>query len=282
MKCQRTIQLLAGLAALIIVATSCGDDGDETTPASPTGGPSAPEMTTLEEGTLTVGSDIPFPPFEFREGGDETGFDVELVEEIASRLGLAEITWVDTAFDTIFVNLAGAQFDVAASATTITPDREEMVNFTIPYYRAQQALAINTEATPDIQSTDDLSDGDTVAVQRGTTGELWARENLEAQGVEVRSFPEALDTYTALEAANVTGVIFDEPSVAEEVGRRPGLELVQPIDTGEEYGFAVNPDNEALLEAMNTELQAMIDDGTYQQIYDKWFPEAPAGSVATE
>ncbi|HEU4540087.1 MAG TPA: transporter substrate-binding domain-containing protein [Jiangellaceae bacterium] len=280
MRYRRTIQLIAGLAALMIMSTGCGDDDAETAPESPTG--TTAEITTLEQGTLTVGSDIPFPPFEFREGGEETGFDVEVVEEIASRLGLAEVTWVDTAFDTIFVNLAGAQFDAAASATTITPEREEMVNFTIPYYRAQQALAINTDATPEIQSTDDLSEGDTVAVQRGTTGELWARENLEGQGVEVRSFPEALDTYTALEAANVTGVIFDEPSVAEEVGRRPGLELVEPIDTGEEYGFAVNPDNEALLEAMNTELQAMIDDGTYQQIYDEWFPEAPAGSVATE
>lgn len=287
MRTRRWMWLMAGLVAVAMVAAACnGDDEDDTVAPSPSPEESptveespTPTLETLEEGVLTVGSDIPFPPFEFRQGGEETGFDVELVEEIASRLGLT-VEWVDTAFDTIFVNLAGGQFDVVASATTITPEREEMVNFTEPYYRAQQALTINENETPDITSTADLGEGDTVAVQRGTTGEDWARENLEPQGVQVRSFPEALDTYTALEAGNVTGVIFDEPSAEEEASKRPGLVVVEAIDTNENYGLAINPDNEFLLEEFNRVLQEMIDDGTYQQIYDTWFPDAPAGSVA--
>jgi ABC-type amino acid transport substrate-binding protein len=95
----------------------------------------------------------------------------------------------------------------------------------------------------------------------------------------VRSFPDAPDTYTALEAGNVTGVIFDEPSAVDEAMRRPSLEVVQVLETGEEYGFGVDPQNEALLEAVDSALQQMFDDGTYQQIYEKWFPDAPAGSV---
>ncbi|MBD0338155.1 MAG: basic amino acid ABC transporter substrate-binding protein [Thermoleophilia bacterium] len=280
---KRTL-ILGLLVALVLVlaAVACGGDDDEDATGGETAtetGTTAPSFNTLEEGALTVGSDIPFAPFEFREGGELTGFDVELVEEIAGRLNLTT-DWRDTAFDTIFTQLAAGRYDLVASATTITPEREEQVNFTIPYYRAQQSLTVNSERTPDIQSVDDLGAGHTVAVQTGTTGEAWARENLEPNGVEVRSFPDAPDTYTALEGGNVTGVIFDEPASADEASKRPSLELVEVIDTDEDYGFAVDPQNEELLDAVNAALQAMIDDGTYQQIYDKYFPDAPAGSVA--
>lgn len=275
---RRFVWLVALLSALALVAAACNGD-DEVAEPSPDETAEEPQFETLTEGQLTVGSDIPFPPFEFREGGELTGFDVELVEEIASRLGLS-VEWVDTAFDTIFTQLAGGRFDMVASATTITPEREEQVNFSVPYYRAQQALTVNTEETPDIASTGDLGDGDTVAVQTGTTGEAWARENLEPQGVSIRSFPEAPDTFTALEAGNVTGVIFDEPAAVDAAADRPSLEVVEAIDTDEEYGFPVNPQNEPLLEVVNATLQEIIDDGTYQQIYDSYFPEAPAGSVA--
>ena len=266
---------------LAVVPAACGgDDGEaeETTAATETAA-EAPAFETIEEGVLTVGSDIPFPPFEFREGGELTGFDVELVEELATRLDL-DVTWTDTDFDTIFTQLAAGRFDAVASATTITEEREQLINFSDPYYRAQQAVIVNSEETPDIQSVDDIGEGHVVAVQRGTTGEAWARENLEPQGAEIRSFPEAPDTYTALRAGNVTAVVFDEPSAVDEAERGQGLEVVEAIDTDEEYGIGVDPQNEALLEAVNQALQEVIDDGTYQEIYEKWFPDAPAGSVA--
>jgi polar amino acid transport system substrate-binding protein len=277
----RLFALLLALAALGLAGCG-GDDGDDD---AATNGAETTETTeeaafeTVNEGVLTVGSDIPFPPFEFREGDDLTGFDVELVEEIASRLGL-EVEWVPTAFETIFTQLATGRFDMVASATTITDEREELINFTDPYYRAQQALIVNSEQTPDIQSTADVGEGDTIAVQRGTTGEAWARENLEPQGAEIRSFPQAPDTYIALETGNVQGVIFDEPSAVEEAANRESLEVVEAIDTDEDFGLGVNPENEALLEEVNRVLAEMIEDGGYQQIYDTWFPDAPAGSVA--
>jgi polar amino acid transport system substrate-binding protein len=275
------LALLIALLTAVALAAGCGgeDEEDGAPPVETAPTEEAPAFETMQAGTLTIGSDIPFPPFEFREGGELTGFDVELVEEIASRLEL-DTNWIQTPFDTIFTQLAAGRFDLVASATTITEERQQQVNFTVPYYRAQQALTVNSQETPEIQSVDDLGDGHSVAVQGGTTGEEWARENLEPQGVEVRSFPDAPDTYIALEAGNVTGVIFDEPSAVEEAQRRPALEVVQVIETGEDYGFAVDPQNEALLEAVDRVLQEMIDDGTYQGIYDTWFPDAPAGSVA--
>jgi polar amino acid transport system substrate-binding protein len=255
--------------ALVLVAAACGDDD-------------ATANLTQTPGVLLVGSDIPFPPFEDFDVDGETvvGFDAELINEIASRLDLTA-EWVVTPFDTIFTQLATGQFDVVASATTITDQRSELVNFTIPYYKAQQALTVNTVTRPDITSVDDLGDGDRVAVQTGTTGADWAVENLAPLGVEVVEFPNAPDTYNALEGGQVDGVIFDEPSAVEESANREGLAVVAVIDTDEDYGFGVDPARETLLAEMNRVLQEMIDDGTYQAIYDTWF-EAPAGSVLYE
>ena len=279
--------LIAALLALAVVAGCGGDDEDEGAggpEAAETGaadGEGLPEFSTVEDGVLTVGSDIPFPPFEFREGDELTGFDVDLMEEIASRLGLDEVRWVDTSFDTIFTQLAGGRFDAIASATTITEERSQIVSFTEPYYLAQQALTVNTAETPDLTSVDGLSSGDVVAVQQGTTGEIWARENVP-EGVQIRSFPEAPDTYTALEAGNVTAVVFDEPSALSEAERREDLEVVATIDTGERYGFPVNPENDELLEAMNAVLAEMIEDGTYDEIYSAYPDLPPGGSIAQE
>lgn len=277
--------LSAVLAALLVLTlAACGGDDDEAVPPETGDLPAETngveeDIETVQEGVLTVGSDIPFPPFEFREGDELTGYDVELVEEIASRLGL-ETEWVPTDFETIFTQLAGGRFDMVASATTITEEREEVINFSDPYYRAQQVLIVNADETPDIQGIADIGEGDVVAVQRGTTGEAWARENLEPQGAQIRSFPQAPDTYIALEAGNVTAVVFDEPSAVEEAENRGALEVVEAIDTGETYGLGVNPQNEPLLNAVNGLLMEMMEDGTYQEIYDRWFPDAPAGSVA--
>jgi len=261
----RKILLLALVLAL--VGAACGDDD---------GGSGL----TQKSGVLTVGSDIPFPPFEDFEGEDVVGFDADLINEIASRLDLT-VEWVDTDFDTIFTQLATGTFDVVASATTITEERSQQVDFTVPYYRAQQALTINVNETPDITSVDDLGEGDSVAVQTGTTGADWATANLAPRGVEVREFPAAPDTYTALEGGQVTGVIFDEPSAVEESANREGLAVVDVIDTDEDYGFGVDPARTELLDEINRVLQEMFDDGTYQQIYDSWF-DAPAGSVLYE
>jgi phosphonate transport system substrate-binding protein len=155
------------------------------------------------------------------------------------------------------------------------------VNFTVPYYKAQQALTINENETPNIRSVEDLGEGDSVAVQTGTTGLDWAIENLAPLGIEVREFPQAPDTYNALEGGQVTGVIFDEPSAVAEAANRPGLVVVQAIDTNEDYGFGVDPANPDLLAALNAVFADMVNDGTYQAIYDEWF-EAPAGSILYE
>lgn len=271
----RRMSVLAALLAVAMVLAACGgDDGGGGDGGDGESASQQASFSTVRSGVLTVGSDIPFPPFEFRRGEELTGFDIELSRELARRLGL-RARFVDTPFDTIFTQLAAGQFDMVASATTITEERRRQVNFTEPYYAAQQALVVNTQQSPELRALDGLESGDVVAVQTGTTGETYARENVP-EGVDVRSFPEAPNTYSALESGAVTAVLFDEPSALTEVAERDGLKIVQTIDTGERYGFAVDPRNEELLTALNRALAEIKQDGTYQRIYQK-FDELPRG-----
>jgi polar amino acid transport system substrate-binding protein len=269
-----TIGVLA--SAVVLLAAACREEAPTGGGGGGGGGGATPEpqVTTLEEGILTVGTDMPYAPFESREGGEVVGFDADIINEIASRIGL-ETEWVDSPFDTIFTDLAAGQFDVVISGATITPEREEQVNFSIPYFSSLQALTVQEDSG--IAAFEDVGQGMVVAVQSGTTGELWAEENLQPQGAEIRAFPDYPPLYNALEAGQVDAVVFDESSAVPEVDSRQGIALVDTVDTDEAYGIAVDPNNADLLDAVNEALQGMIDDGTYDQIYDG-FPECPEGA----
>ena len=270
--------LLGSLLALVVSA--CGDDDAATTSAAAATTTTAAADLTKTPGVLTVASDIPYPPFEDFDPEDGTkviGFDADLITEIADRLDLT-VEWIDTDFDTIFTQLATGVFDVVIAASTITPERALQVNFSEAYYKSQQAFTVNTTLTPTLEDTDGLQSGDSVAVQTGTTGAAWATANLADMGVEVREFTSVADAYNAVESGQVTGVISDEPSAVAEVANREGIAIVAVIDTNENYGIAVDPARTALLEAIDQAFADMLEDGTYQEIYDTWF-DAPAGSV---
>jgi len=260
-------------------SSTSGATSGATTPATtaPTTGASIPASTTLKEGTLTVGSCLDYKPFEFtNKDGELTGFDVEVMEEIASRMGLSGVTWVKANFDTIFTALAtGQKFDAVAAASTITPERAQIVDFSEPYYNARQSLTVNTDKTPDVTTTDDLKSGDSVGVQKGTTGKAWAEDNLTSKGIQIRTFTTITDAFTDLEAGRLTGIINDEPSSISEATDRPSLKVVEPIDTGEHYGIAINPQNDTLKPAIDSALAAMVADGTYKDLFTKYFPTLP-------
>jgi polar amino acid transport system substrate-binding protein len=269
--------LIAGLVSVLaIVGAACGSNepASSTSPgASGTGatGSPSPSFSTLKEGVLQVGSCLDYPPFETVKQGVEVGFDIEITDEIARRLGL-QVEWIKADFDTIFTAVAGGQFDMVAAASTITPEREQTVDFSDGYFNALLALTVNTQATPDITSTDQLGAGDTVGVQKGTTGKDWAEQNLQPQGVAIKAFTTAPDAFRDLEGGSITGVINDDSSSAEIVNDLPSLKLVQSIDAKQLYGLAFSPDNPGLRDAVNAALADMIADGTYVTIFHKWFP----------
>jgi ABC-type amino acid transport substrate-binding protein len=152
------------------------------------------------------------------------------------------------------------------------------VNFSEPYYNARQGFSVNTAKSPDIKTTDDLSSGDIVGVQKGTTGATWAEKNLQPNGVTIKTYQGAPDAFTDLEAGRIVGVINDLTSSIGEVANRPSLKVVESIDTHEHYGFAFAPDTPQLTVAVNKAFQQVIADGTYVKIFKKYFPTTPVPS----
>jgi polar amino acid transport system substrate-binding protein len=277
-------RLWAVLMALVLVIgslalASCGDDDDEgdggggggDTTAQDGGAPA--DLGLIEDGKLLVGTDTPYPPFEIGQPPDITGYDIEILNEVAKRLNL-EVTYQDTSFDTIFRDLGQGRFDIVAAASTILPDREQTVDFSDPYYLTPQSLLVTPGS--DVRTVDDLA-GTTVGAQDGTTGEFYANDETEAS--EVRGFPEGPDAINALRGGQVDAVIIDFAVAQDAVQKQGGIEIAQKIVTNELYGFPVAEDNDALREEVNRALAEMKEDGTFNRIYQKYFKKDPPASV---
>jgi ABC-type amino acid transport substrate-binding protein len=253
------------LAIASLVAAGCGSSDDSTTSGGGGGGGGSQP--------LTVGSDIPYPPFEQGKPGEYTGFDIELMEAIGEKIGRTP-EFQDTSFETIFRDVQQGKFEAVISAATITEEREKAVDFSNPYYLSEQAVLVKEGS--DIESLEDL-DGKTVAAQQGTTGQELAKEELG--GSEVRPYPEGPDAVNALKAGTVEGVIIDAPVAQNAVEKSGGVEIAEKVPTEEEYGIAVAQGETELLEEINKGLEEVLADGTYKTIYKKWFKLEPPQAI---
>jgi len=257
--------LLAALAvcAVAVFAAGCGSSSDDSSSTSGGGSGEA----------LTVGSDIPYPPFEQGKAGNYTGFDIELIEAIAEKIGrTAQVQ--DTSFETIFRDVAQGKFDAVISAATITPEREKAVAFSDPYYLSEQAILVKEGS--EIEGLEDL-EGKTVGAQQGTTGLELGKE--KANAGELRPYPEGPDAVNALKSGTVEAVIIDAPVAQNAVEKSGGVEIAEKVPTEETYGIAVAKDNTELLGEINTGLEEVVNDGTYTTIYEKWFKLAPPKEI---
>src|SRR3954453_1759135 len=260
------------LALASVTAIGCGG-GRESTPggegSTGAGGGGGGEP-------LTVGSDIPYPPFEQGKPGNYTGFDIELMEAIGEKIGRTP-EFQDTSFETIFRDVQQGKFEAVISAATITEEREKAVDFSNPYYLSEQAVLVKEGS--DIKSLEDL-DGKTVAAQQGTTGLEIAKEELG--GTEIRPYPEGPDGVNALKSGTVEGVIIDAPVAQNAVEKSGGVEIAEKVPTEETYGIAVAQGDTELLDEINRALEEVEKDGTYKKIYEKWFHLEPPKAIFTE
>jgi ABC-type amino acid transport substrate-binding protein len=263
----RMSPLLLALAvgAIAIFAAGCGSSDDSTT-----GGGAS---TSAGGAPLTVGSDIPYPPFEQGKSGNYTGFDIELMEAIGEKIGRTP-EFQDTSFETIFRDVAQGKFEAVISAATITEEREKAVAFSDPYYLSEQAILVKEGS--DIESLADLS-GKTIGAQQGTTGLELAKEKSDAG--EIRPFPEGPDAVNGLKSGTIEAAIIDAPVAQNAVEKAGGVEIAEKVPTEEEYGIALAKDNTELLDEINTGLKEVIDDGTYTTIYEKWFKLEPPKEI---
>lgn len=266
--------LLAALAAATLVLAACGDD--DTTVSGDDDAPGQAGEETLEapdglvsSGTLTICTDTPYEPFEFRdEQGEDTGYDIDLLRAIAERGGL-DIDVIDLPFEGILGSLAAGQCDVVASAVTITDERAEQVDFSEPYFDAEQSLLVLTERADELASLDDLAGGQ-IGVQTGTTGAEYAEEHAP-EGASVRHFEDSDALFAAIAGGDIDAILQDLPVNAYRATQDDTVTVVETYDTGEEYGFAVAQGNEEVLQFVDDGLAALRDDGTFDTIYEEYF-----------
>ncbi|EON24932.1 MULTISPECIES: transporter substrate-binding domain-containing protein [Nocardioides] len=257
----RTLALGLGAIALSFAATGCAKDDTSSTTES--------GIQLVKEGVLTICTHLPYEPFEFTEGGEVVGFDPAVLEIAADNEGL-DTEVIDVAWETITTGeaLNSGQCDVAAGAMTINPEREAVMDFTDPYFTATQALMTKTGAG--ITSLEDLA-GKKVAVQDGTTGADYVRENAP-KNTEVVSYEDSSLMQQAVLTGRADAGVNDNGLLNYFVSENPEVEVVTEFETGEEYGFSVKKDS-------NDELLAAINDGIasdeYDAVYEEWFGTAP-------
>lgn len=247
---------------------ACGG-GETTSEAEPADGDAAAPAESA--GVLTVATEPAFPPFEFQgDNGELQGFDIDLMTTIGETAGL-EVEFQSLPFDGIIPALQAGTVDAAISGMTITEERLETVDFSRPYIKAGLAIAVkeeNSEIT-DLASLEDKK----IAVQIGTTG---AEQAAEVPGAEISTFDSAPLALQELSNGNVDAVINDAPVTLDaiESGNIEGLKVVGELLTTEFYGIAMPKDSENV-EIVNEALATMFEDGTYAEIYQKWFGDEP-------
>jgi polar amino acid transport system substrate-binding protein len=263
------------LAAIGLVGGCTGGGGTGGSEPTGTVAPDTSALKLVKPGQLTVGSDTTFPPMESMNGAVAEGFDVDLVTAMGKEMGVT-VVFQTEAWDPLIPNLiAGGKFDMIASGMTITPERQAKVTFSTPYLDSNQSIVMRALPKMTYTGPKDLK-GMKVGVQSGTTGETWATENLKPTGSTIVPFPNTTDAFTALKAKNVDAVVNDLPVSLYIIkqDKTNSLAVMKEIPTGEQYGFAVNKENTALVAALNDALAKVKASGEYQKIYDKWFPKA--------
>ena len=255
------LAVAVSIAALALTAAGCAKDDTSTTTDS--------GIELVKEGTLSICTHLPYEPFEFTEGGEVVGFDPDVLKIAAEAEGL-ETEVLDVAWETITTGeaLNTEKCDVGAGAMTITEEREAVMDFTDPYFTATQALMTKTGSG--ITSLEDLA-GKKVAVQDGTTGADYVRENAP-EDTEIISFEDSSLMQQAVLTGKTDAGVNDNGLLNYFVSENPEVEVVTEFETGEEYGFSVKKGgNDDLLAAIN---EGIASD-EYDAVYEEWFGTAP-------
>src|SRR5439155_2962089 len=183
-------------------------------------------------GTLTVGSDVGYPPQEYMDaGGNAVGLDIDIVDEIASRLGLS-LKVTNFKFDDIIPALNAGQFDIVISAMTVTDERSKVVDF-VPYFDAGQAVLVPKGNPKGIKTLDDLS-GKNAAVQQGTTEETSLKDLNDKLGkegkakVNILTYPSDTDAVDQLRVGRADAALDDSPVAAYYAKLNPNFEVAIP------------------------------------------------------
>lgn len=228
----------------------------------------------VASGKLTVCTHLAYKPFQFTDNGKTVGFDVDLMDLVAKKLGLTQEI-IDIEFGQI---TSGAVFtakkcDVGAAAITITDERKRATKFSEPYFDSKQALLVKADSG--ITGLAGMK-GKVLAIQTDTTGQKFGEEKATEIGYTTKVFDDMPTGSNAVLAGTADGTMNDNGVLLDFAKGNPSVKVVEEFKTGEQYGFNVGNDNAALAKAIDDTLAAAKADGTFNTVYKKWFGvEAP-------
>ena len=269
--------LLGLVLAVALVAAGCGGGDDEGSTGAQTGGETPQLQDLVTPGTLTVGTELPAPPFWIGDDYDSLtgGFEVDLAKEVGKRLGLNQVKFVEMPFAGL---VAGQQCpcDINFSQVTITEERDRVVDFTEPYFDANQGILARQGVT-----VNSLADAKKLkwGAQLNTTAVSFIEDRIQP-ATEARIYDRTVDAFQALNAGQVDAVLLDTPIVlgAVEEGQVRNAEVVGQFKTGEVYGAVVNRGSPNL-EAFNQVIRTLKQEGFIAQLFKKYFAEQAAVKV---
>jgi polar amino acid transport system substrate-binding protein len=267
--------LTCAVVALSVALVGCSTPEPEPAASSSNAASTASAATEpklVKSGSLTVGSDCDYPPFIAMDGDKPNGFEYDLMEAVAKELDLDVVYLPPQNFDSILASVAtGTKMDVGVSSFTITDERKELIDFCTPYFDSNQAVV--ALKSKDYTSAMSLN-GKTVGAQSGTTGADWVNENLKDPNTVLKEYNQTSDALAAMVAGDIEAVFFDEPVAAEQVKTTyTNAQIIESIATGEQYGVAVSKDNPVLKKQIDTALQTLKSNGTFDSIFAKYFPD---------
>ncbi|MDX1806358.1 MAG: transporter substrate-binding domain-containing protein [Paenisporosarcina sp.] len=257
---KKKFSLLTAIAATAILMTGCGSEDKENTSSG-----AGADYNLLEDGKLTYASSGLYKPFNYEEGGKLTGFDVEIGAAIAEKMGL-EPNPVTTPWETITQSLLGNKFDAIIGSMAITEERAERVNFSDPYYYSGGMIFV-PKGSDKITSVEDL-EGKRIGVVAQSTYDTAAQKYTD----DIKYYNSDV---VALNDLTVKGRL-DAVITADVVGFeaiKAGLEIKEvgePLWV-EQAAVAVRKEDEKMLEGINKAIQELVEDGTYEEISNKWF-----------
>ncbi|MGL5433978.1 MAG: transporter substrate-binding domain-containing protein [Lachnospiraceae bacterium] len=246
-------------ACLIASLTACGGSKTEATETTAADGSTG-------GGTLVMATNAEFPPYEYHEGGEIIGIDVEIGRAIAAEMGM-EFEIEDMQFDSIIPSVQAGKADFGAAGMTVDEDRKVSVDFSKPYAAATQVIIV-TEAS-DIAGPDDLT-GKTIGVQLGTTGDLYV-DDVEDAAIE--RYNKGYEAVQALTQGKVDAVVIDGEPAKVFVSQNEGLKILDEAFTDEEYAICVKKGNTELLNGINAAIEKLEASGELQAIIDKYITE---------
>ncbi|MGH9117999.1 MAG: ABC transporter substrate-binding protein [Acidimicrobiales bacterium] len=266
-------KITAALVAVVLFAAACGDDddADDATPAPDDG--AASEVELVEDGVLTVATELPAPPFWIGDDYDsiEGGFEVDLARAIADNLGIADVQFVEMPFAGL---VAGQECpcDIDFSQVTITDERAQVVDFTAPYFDANQGVLAAPEVT--IETIDDAK-AIRWGAQVNTTGASFVTDTIQPD-TEVQIYNTTVDAFTALTAGQIDAVLLDVPIVlgAVQAGQVGDAEVIAQFETGEQYGGVLAKDSPNT-PIFDDAIEALRDEGVIGDLLEEYFGADP-------